>query len=148
MGYSPNANGQSGQGQTFSIFANASGSSIPAVAVVAQGGSNDIVLVDVSNESTVFNIIGLTNGVIPNGGTGAVISDGRFQNIPSGLGLTVGQPLWVGSTPGTLTTTKPQVGFNGFVEEDFIIFVGVVVQNQFNPSNQDIQVSKQIIGQL
>jgi hypothetical protein len=148
VGYNPNVNGQNGQGQSSSVYMNSTGTTITAASALAQGTGNQVVLLDPANESTVFNIVGLNPSDIANGSLGQITSEGRMQNIPLSLGFSVGDSLFVSTTPGMLTNIKPTVGVNGFTVGDFIVFVGVVVQNQFNPSNQDIQILKQIVGQL
>jgi hypothetical protein len=115
---------------------------------VSANTGGQIVLTDVTDEELSEGWLGLTDAAIPTTATGQVVTDGRIQNIPSGLGFSVGDPIWVGNTPGTLTNVRPDLTVLGWSVGDYVLFVGVVVQNQFNPSLQDIQISRQIIGQL
>lgn len=151
MGFNPTWQGTTGAGssrQTQTLYQNGTGSTQPIAAVVSQGTGANFVLTDVSNEATVEAFLGLTAASIPNAASGLVCSDGRLENIPLGLGFAVGDALWVDLTPGGLTNVKPDLTVLGWTTGMFVIFIGVVVQNQFNPSNQDIQLFKQIIGQL
>ncbi len=152
MGFNPTWQGPNGAGssrQNMTSYQNGSGGTAPmATAISSQGTANNFVLTDVNNEVTVERFVGLTAVSIPNTASGLVASDGRLENIPLGLGFAVGDPLWVGLTPGSLTNIKPDLTVFGWTTGMFVIFIGVVVQNQFNPSNQDIQIFKQIVGQL
>lgn len=150
MSYSPLFRGNSAQGAsaaTGSGYQNASGSTFAIAVPVSTNVSGHTLKTDVSSESSVEKWVGLASESTPNSATGQVISDGRLQNIPLGLGFAVGDPLWVGLA-GTLTNQKPDTSLSGWMSGFWVLFVGVVVQNEFNPSNQDIQLCRQIIGQL
>lgn len=151
MSYSPNFRGTMSLAPSLansSTYTNGVGSQVSIATPVSQGVGANFVLLDVTNESTVESFLGLTSQVIPSAASGTVMSEGRLENIPLGLGLAVGDTLWAGTSPGTMTTTKPDVSQPGWSAGMWVVFLGVVVQNQFNPSNQDIQIFKQIIGQL
>ncbi|CAK9253117.1 unnamed protein product [Sphagnum jensenii] len=62
-----------------------------------------LVLTDVTSETLSEAWVGLASAAIPAAAIGQVSSDGRIQNIPVGLGFSVGDPIWVGVTPGSLT---------------------------------------------
>jgi hypothetical protein len=151
MSYSPLFRGSS---STAPSYANASGyqngivSTIAMCTPVSTNTSGQLVLTDVTVEALSEGWLGLTDAAIPTTATGQVVTDGRIQNIPSGLGFALGDPIWVGPTPGSLTNVRPDLTAPGWSTGYYVLFVGVVVQNQFNPSLQDIQVSRQIIGQL
>lgn len=152
MSYNPNFVGNPSSltvGSSSTGYQNNTGSTAGIATAVSASAANpgQFLLTDVSNEPSAEGWLGLTSQSIPNLASGLVISDGRLENVQS-LGFTVGQAVWVGSTPGTLTTTQPSIGVAGFVSGDFVLFVGVIVQNEFNPSNQDLQLCRQIIGQL
>jgi hypothetical protein len=151
MSYSPLFRGNSSTGTASgsqSGYQNGTGSTMPIGTAVSQNTSGQIVLTDVSNEALSEAWLGVCAVAIPSAATGGVATDGRIQNIPSALGFANGDPIWVGPTPGSLTNVKPDVSALGWAEGDFVLFVGVVVQNEFNPSLQDIQLCRQIIGQL
>jgi len=134
--------------QTQTGFQNGTGSTMNVATVVSTNSSGQLILADVTNEATIETIVGLVSiANIPSAANGTVVSDGRLENIPS-LGFSVGDTLWLGTTPGSLTNVKPDLTQIGWSAGDYVVFIGVVVQNEFNPSNQDIQLCRQIIGQL
>lgn len=150
MTYSPGFRGTIGKGssrQTQSGYQNGTGSTMPVAAPVSTNASGQIILTDVSSEASVEAMVGLTSQSIPSAASGQVVSDGRLENIPLGLGFAVGDPIWVGLA-GTLTNVKPDLSVVGWSSGYFVIFVGVVTKNEFNPLNQDIQLLRQIVGQL
>lgn len=146
MSYNPTFSGSSSQTQT--SYTNSSGSTIGATTPVAVNTGGTIVPVDVSNEATIESWVGLTLQAIPNTNAGVVVNGGRVLNISLGLGFAVGDAIWVGNTPGTLTNVKPDLTVIGWSPGYYVLFVGVVVKNAANPSLQDLQISRQIIGQL
>jgi hypothetical protein len=151
MSYSPLFRGKSSSGTAFgsaSGYQNGTGSSMSIATAVSTNLSGQIVLTDVSDEALSEGWIGLVEDLLPSTAYGQIATDGRLQNIPSGLGFAIGDPIWVGNSPGALTNVRPDLSGLGWASGDYILFVGVVVQNEFNPSIQDIQLSRQIIGQL
>lgn len=101
--------------------------------------------IDVSNEIQMDAIAGLLKEDLANGATGSIIPSGLLENITSGASL--GDILWVSKT-GDLTNVKPAIGVNGFLAGDFIIRIGVVAKNLDNPSNKDLLINIDIVGQL
>lgn len=151
MSYSPLWRGKNSNGSAYgnaSGYQNGTASTMPIGTAVSTNTSGQIVLTDVSNEALSEGWVGLTSVDLPTAASGLVSSDGRLQNIPSSLGFSVGDPIWVGPTPGSLTNVKPDLSAMGWASGDFVLFVGVVVSNEFNPSLQDIQLFRQVIGQL
>lgn len=151
MGYNPTWQGAVGVGssrQTQTLYQNGTVSTVPAATLVSQGTGANFLLMDVTDEVKVEAFLGLTSTSIPSSASGLVTSDGRIENIPLGLGFAIGDAIYAGLTPGSLTNVKPDLSVIGWNAGYFVIFIGVVVQNQFNPSNQDIQLFKQIVGQL
>lgn len=148
MSYNPNATGIAARASRTLVtgYQNGSGSTISLGSPVSSNTSGQILLTDVSDPVSARAFLGLTNVAIPNAANGSVISGGRIENITNPF--TVGDPVYVGSSPGTLTNVKPNAGFDGFVSLDFVIFVGVVVKNEFNPLQKDIQLLTQLIGRL
>jgi hypothetical protein len=150
MSYSPNFRGTSAAvpaTATSTGYQNAVGGSVAVATAVSTNASGQFVLTDVTDESSSEGWLGLTAETIPNAATGQVMSDGRLINIPN-LGFSNGDPIWVGLTPGSLTNVKPDLSQPGWAEGMWVLFVGVVVQNEFNSLQQDIQLCRQIIGQL
>ncbi len=148
MSYNPNFTGSSvtASRQFSTGYQNGSGSTIAIASPVSTNTSGQILLTDVSNETSALGFVGLTNIAIPSAASGEVISGGRIENVTTSF--SVGDAIWVGSTPGTLTNVKPNAGSNGFASGYFVIFVGVLVVNEFSPSETDIQLLPQVIGQL
>lgn len=148
MSYSPYFLNQQSQGSvkgTVSNFQNASGSTLAKGTAVAVNTSSQLVLVDPSNEAIVQAIVGLTSIAIPNAATGGVQDNGRLENVTTSFAI--GDALYI-AKDGSLTNVKPEIGVSSFTDGDFVIFVGVVVKNEFNVSLKDIKLMISIIGQL
>lgn len=148
MGYNPNFRGNTANAsarQTTTGYVNASGGVIAQCSPVSINGSGQILLVDPSSESSVDAMVGLASVNIPNGANGPVTDCGRLEN--ANISFPVGSPLYV-SLSGFLQTDKPDIGIDGFSSGDFVIFVGVVVENEFNPANKDIKLMLTLVGQL
>lgn len=126
-------------------FQNASGSTLNKGTPVCVNTSGQIIGVNVASEASVLAIVGLTNVSIPNAAIGGVQDSGRLEDVS--VAFTVGDPLWISKTGG-LTNVKPENGIGGFTDGDFVIFVGVVVKNEFNPVLKDIKMMLSIVGQL
>lgn len=149
MGYNPLASGTSFKGPSRQLGTNYQNGTVSTMAPgtpVAVNSSSQLILIDIADETTVENMVGYVVSAIPSSATGQIISGGRLENISSSY--PAGTPVWIGTTPGTLTNVKPDLSQSGWVSGMFIIFVGVVVANEFNPSLTDIQLFTQIIGQL
>ena len=150
MSYSPNFRGIVGKGssrQTQTGYTNTTASLITAASPVYRSASG-IAPLDVTTEASVEAFVGLCAADLPTTASGLVVSDGRCENIPLSLGFSVGDAIWAGPTPGSLTNVKPDSSAPGWAAGYFVVFIGVVVANEFNPSNQDIQLFKQLVGQL
>jgi len=149
MSYSPaffNANSNGQAKATGSNFQNGSGSSISkGVPVSVLASNSQLSLVDVSSEISVQAIVGLCGIAIPNGATGNVVDNGRLQDVSTSFNF--GDALYI-AKDGSLTNVKPDLGSNGFTDGDFVVFVGVVVKNEFNSSLKDIKLMISVIGQL
>jgi hypothetical protein len=149
MSYNPNAfnNVFSGTSRaTATGFQNASGSTMPQATLVCINGSGQIIPLDPSNESDVQAIVGLTQTSIPNGAVGQVMDNGRLENITTSF--PIGSAVYASLTPGELIDTKPTEGVGGFAPGDFVIFIGVIVENEYNPSLFDIKLMISVVGQL
>jgi hypothetical protein len=147
MSYSPNARGNTFNGNsagTATDYVNGSGMTLAQAKPVSINGSGQIVTVNVSSYDSVYSIVGLTMESILNSASGMVIDNGRLEGLS---GYTVGTPLYIDTT-GNLTTTVPAIGVDGFTAGDFIVFCGIVVQNENNMALQDIKILLNVIGQL
>ena len=106
--------------------------------------NGNISLVDVSVETDVLSIIGISEEIIPPGDSGFVVTQGRVQSINS---FNFGDYIYV-SKGGGLTNILPSEGVSGFVEGDWVIRVGVIGKNDAIPTDKDLFINMQIIGQL
>ena len=104
-----------------------------------------LVPLDVTSQSSWQAFVGYANVRIPAGDTGPVISTGRLLNVTTSY--TAGTALYIG-TDGNPTSIVPSVGVNGFVEGDMVIFLGVIVVNESNPSELDIALFTQFVDVL
>lgn len=150
MSYNPNFRGSAAKGssrQTQTGYTNATGSTITAASPV-YSNSSGIGPLDVTNVAKVETFAGLVAADLPASAHGMVVSDGRVENIPLGLGFALGDAIWAGTTPGSLTNVKPDYSAPGWSAGMWVIFVGVVVVNEFDPLKQDIQLFKQKVGRL
>lgn len=123
---------------------NSTGSTVSKGTVV-QISSSDIALVDPSVEADADAVAGVVLSDILDTATGEVVVSGIIENISGGFAF--GSLVYVSKT-GTLTTTKPSVGVASFVSGDWVIKVGVVVKNAAAPTQRDLLVNIQIVGQL
>ena len=96
-------------------------------------------------QSSWQNFVGYANVRIPPSTLGQIIANGRLQNITTSY--PVGTALYV-DTNGNPTNVIPTYGVNGFAAGDMIIFMGVLVPNEANPSEIDIALFTQMVGVL
>jgi hypothetical protein len=151
MGYNPlirGANPNISSRATSTGYQNGTGANMNACAPVSANTAGNIVYTDPSVESLVTSFVGLTQIALPSGASGQVVSDGRIENIPIDLGFAIGDAIYLGLTPGSLTNVKPDINATGWSEGMFVVFVGVVVPNEFDTEEQDIQLNRIIVGQL
>lgn len=114
---------------------------------VSVNASGNMVLLDVTSEASMQGILGLTSISTPSSATGLVVNSGRLEGITL-AGFAVGDAVYAGVTPGTLTNIKPDLNASGWASGYFVYFFGVYVVNQFNPALNDIQLMPTLIGQL
>lgn len=148
MGYNPSASGTAFKGSSRSIstnYTNASGALLPMASVVSANASGQIVVIDLTSDTSVGRFLGLTSVDMPAAAQGGVVNAGRLENVTTSFA--VGDALYV-NYDGTLTNVKPDYGVGSFVAGYYVIFIGVIVKNEFNTSLYDIQLMPQVIGQL
>lgn len=148
MSYSSAFRGLIGRGSSRQLqtgYQNASGSTLAQATPITINGSSQLVGVDVSSSASANKILGLCSTSIPNSASGEVVDHGRLENVS--VGFSVGDALYV-SKAGFLTNVVPSVGVGGFVAGDWVVFVGVVVKNEFNNLQLDIVISIQVRGVL
>lgn len=101
------------------------GDSVPLVrgdVVYSYGSQGDRVsvrLASASAEATSSKTLGFVNETIAVGGTGYVTLYGAMDKLNLGTPFVAGDPLWLGTTPGTYTRTKP-------VAPIHLVYLGVV----------------------
>lgn len=139
------AQSKSSSRQVVTNYTNATAFAIPQGTPVSTNTSGMISPTDVTNETSVNQFVGHAQFRISASSLGPVISGGRLENIVTAFA--VGDPIYIGHG-GTLINQKPDVGIAGFMAGDWVMFVGVLVKNEFNPSLTDIQLCSQIIGEL
>lgn len=124
---------------------NNTGVSISKATPVRINTSGDLDFVNVSVESEILNVVGVTNADIANGSEGDFINTGKIEDISTSLGF--GDVAYISKT-GTLTNVQPSIGVGGFVAGDFVVRIGVIAKNQLNPLLKDLILSMDIRGQL
>jgi hypothetical protein len=147
MTYSPKFRGDTAAGASRGVdsgYTNGSGGTLSKGSVVSINGAGNILVIDVSDETSVKRLVGLVKEDLANLATGQVANTGRLEDVS---GFNVGDALYV-SSAGGLTTTQPSIGVGGFSSGDFVIFVGVVVKNEFDALKKDIQLFLTVVGQL
>lgn len=145
MTYNPNSRGTAPTARATARFnQNQTGSLIPKATPVKLTSSG-VGLVDVSVEADVDAFAGVLLVDASIGSTGSIINSGTVENVSTSFA--VGSIIYV-SKVGTLTNVKPSTGVNGFGEGDFVIKIGMIAQNNDNPSGKDLLVGIQIMGQL
>lgn len=125
-------------------FVNVTASTIDAFTPV-RASSGNAGLLDVSEEAHALAKIGITKESIAASASGVVVVAGLIQNVS--ITGNVDDPVYVSKT-GTLTTTKPDIGVDGFEAGDFCIYIGCLVKNQTNPAQKDLLVAPHLVGQL
>lgn len=124
---------------------NDTGSTLAKFTPVRVDTNGDLGLVDVAIESSILSVIGLVAEDIDDATVGDAITLGCIKDIA--LSAAFGDVLYISKTGG-LTNVKPSIGVDGFQAGDFVIKIGIVSKNQTNPSNKDVVVAPQVIGQL
>ena len=132
--------------QTQTGYVNGTASSFSAGTPVSVNSVGNMVLLDVSNEALVQGFLGLTSIAAPSGAQGLVVNAGRLEGF--NLGFSIGDAIYAGPTPGTLTNVKPDLTVTGWSSGMFIYFLGAYVSNQFDSTLYDIQLMPTLIGQL
>lgn len=155
MGYNPLAQGSTFQGSSRSLqtgYINGTASTIPQGTPVSANplSPGNVLLVDVSNDTSVQAIVGVYAVNCPSTAKGLVLDSGRLENITTSF--SVGDAIYI-NTDGTLMNARPQIGttFGGapaFAAGDYVIFIGVIVQNEFTGGLYDLKVYLDVVGVL
>ncbi len=149
MSYNPLYVGAQGGGSSIAVITNYTNASminaIPQAQACSVTGGGLIVPLDVTSQASWQAFVGYANVRIPASGTGPVVANGRLMNVVTSY--TAGTALYIG-TDSNPTSIIPSAGVNGFVEGDMVIFLGVLVPNESNPSNLDIALFTQFVDVL
>ena len=145
MTYNPNSRGLAPSAkQVGSLRSNQTGSTIPR-GVPVKLTSSGLDLMDVSVETDIDAYAGVLAADTLDLSTGTLVGSGVVENITTAFA--VGSIVYINKV-GLLTNVKPSIGVNGFGTGDFIVKVGMIAQNNDNPSNKDLLVQTQVMGQL
>jgi len=144
MGYSPNASNPLSSKSTAKQAGNSTGTTL-AKCIPVKITSIGMETIDPSIETDVDSFAGVTRTSVNDGDVGEVVTSGLISD--SGLSFAVGSVIYV-SKSGGVTNSKPSIGVGGFTEGDFIIRLGVVIENESNPSLKDVLLNIQFLGQL
>lgn len=124
---------------------NGSGAPIAALIPVTLNNDGDFKTINVSVEADALKVVGITAESVLNNTEGPVVGFGRITDVTTPF--VFGDVLYVSKT-GNLTTTLPDIGVGGFASGDFVIKIGKIAKNQTNPTNKDLIVQIELIGQL
>jgi hypothetical protein len=148
MSYSPKFRGKETDAlaqNVGDIINNTSGSTILRTVPVRIDGDGNLNTIDVSLEDQALAIAGVMLEDVDDTNKGRLASSGRIVNIITTANN--GNILYVSKTGG-LTNIKPDIGVGGFVDGDFVIRIGVLFKNSDNPTQQDLLLNIEVIGQL
>lgn len=148
MTYAPKFRGSVATGTSRALgsgYQNGTGSTITKGTPVSTNVFSQISPTDVTNEASVMALVGLMSVDTPPSANGTICDAGRLENITTSFNP--GDPVWIAHSGG-FTNIKPDIGVGGFNSGDFVVFIGVVVINEFNALQKDIQLMKFIVGQL
>ena len=148
MSYSPNFvnnNPVQSSRKIASNYTNGSGGTLIKGSPVGTLTSGLVTTIDVSSQTSVDAFVGLYNQDTPSAASGLVLDSGRLENLTTSF--SIGDPVYVSKT-GTLTNIIPVSGSNGFVAGDFVVFLGVIVVNEFNALQKDLKILIEKPGRL
>lgn len=128
-----------------SNYTNGSGGTLPKGSPVSTLSSGLVTTIDVSSQASVDAFVGLFNQSTPNTASGQVIDSGRLEDITTSF--LVGDPIYVSKT-GILSNVIPSAGVGGFVSGDFVVFLGVIVINEFDNLKKDLKILIEKPGRL
>jgi len=144
MSYSPNFRGDTTNATSRSSrsltsnYQNGSGFSLDQCTPVAVNSFGQLISVNVSSVANIKAFLGVAGEDLPNAAFGSVYDGGRLEEVDLPA-FSVGDALYV-AKDGFLTNVTPEIGMAGFVAGDHIVFIGVVVKNEFNPLLKDLKI--------
>ena len=150
MSFSPNFVGSAAKGSVTALqstYMNGEIFTLSQAQPVCVNSSGQMIHVDVTSDIAVSGIIGViaTPGGVPTGASGLVMDVGRLENITTAFNI--GDAIYI-NTDGTLMNVRPDIGVQLFVSGCYVVFVGVIVKNQFNNTQKDLKVYMDVVGQL
>ena len=148
MSYTTNTVGSQFYGSARSLasgYANGTGATLTQSTPVSVNTSGQMIPVDITSDASVAGLIGLVQQDTPTTAVGLVTDSGRLENITTSF--SVGDAVYI-NFDGTLTNVRPDITVSGWVSGMYMVFIGVIVSNQFNPSLKDIKIYLDVIGQL
>ena len=128
-----------------STYINGTIGTLSAGTIVSVDSAGQILPVDITQDVSVDAIVGVVMIDSLTGASTQVIDVGRILNFTTAY--IVGTALFIDPT-GALTDVKPADGVGGFHVGMNCIFVGVIVQNESNPSLKDLKVLINKVGKL
>lgn len=152
MSYNPNADGsttnQTFKGSARSIatgYQNGTGVTLTQSTPVSVNGSGQMINVDITSDASIAGLLGVVTADTPSAANGMVTDCGRLENITTSF--SVGDAIYI-NVDGTLINTRPSIGVGGFDVGMYMVFVGVIVKNEFNALQLDLKLYMDVIGQL
>jgi hypothetical protein len=148
MAYNPNYRGTASKvpsRATSTGYQNGTLSTIPGLSPVSVDNSGKMYLTDVSLEADVTNLLGIVISDTPSSANGQVYNAGRIEDITTSFA--VGDAIYIGKS-GTLINVQPDYGVSSFTTGDFVIFVGLIVKNEYDNAKKDLHLMIEKIGQL
>lgn len=149
MSYSPNFRGEQvtsvGNAEvTGDTILNVTGGVLQQLTPVRINNLGVVTTIDVSSE-TAAAVSGVMAETVNNGASGIKAMTGIIKNIATSFSH--GDVVYISKT-GDLTNVKPSIGIDSFIAGDYVIRIGVIGKNESNPSNLDLHLGINIVGQL
>lgn len=151
MSYSPNFTNNTAKGAASSSrqvarnYINGSGSTLVQTTPLSVLSSGLVTTLDLTSKVSVDAFVGCYSIDTPNAASAQVADSGLIENITTSY--SVGAAVWASKTGG-LTNSPPTIGTNGFISGDYVLFVGVIVQNEFDNTKKDLKILIQKPGRL
>ena len=148
MSYTPNTVGSQFYGSARSLatgYINGMGTTLTQSTPVCVNTSGQMISVDVTSDAAIAGLIGLVQQDTPSTALGLVTDNGRLENITTSF--SIGDPVYI-NFDGTLTNVRPDLTVSGWAVGMYMVFIGVIVMNQFNPALKDIKIYLDVLGQL
>lgn len=148
MTYSPKFRGNVSTAPSSAVssgYQNGTAGDLVQCTPVSVNGSGQIINIDVTDVNSINRFVGLLGSDTPSSANGLVFDAGRIEKV--NLGFAVGDAIYV-SKSGFLTNLKPDYGVGGFTVGDWVVFVGVIVQNQYDNTKKDLKLFLSVIGQI